>query len=248
MTSTRAPRARNSAVSKAQKAGQGSRTVWIVSAVGLVVVLAGILAVALAQEDTPSETRGAQVAAVEISGSQLPPLPQGAPSQAIGMTAPEVTGEALGGGAIDITNDGTPKVIGFFTHWCPACQAEVPIVSSWANSGGLPDDVDFVAVNTGVNPGNVNYPPTAWYDREDWTVPTLLDSSRNEVATAFGLSAYPFWVVVDAEGVVVEQLSGQLGIEQIETLIDRARTGGGGAEVEGGRSTDADADTDGGAE
>ncbi|MGY6499299.1 MAG: TlpA family protein disulfide reductase [Acidimicrobiales bacterium] len=244
MTSTRAPRSRNSAVAKAQKAGQGSRTVWIVAAVGLVVVLSGILAFALSQEESPGEVRASQVGTVDISGSILPPLPQGAPSQAIGMAAPEVTGEALDGGSFDIANDGTPKVIGFFTHWCPACQAEVPVVSSWAAGGGLPDDVDFIAVNTGVNPGNVNYPPSAWYERENWTIPTLLDSSRNEVATAFGLSAYPFWVVVDADGVVVDQLSGQLGIDQIETLIEMARRGGEGTGVEGGDATDADAEVE----
>jgi thiol-disulfide isomerase/thioredoxin len=128
---------------------------------------------------------------------------------------------------MSISDDGRPKVVAFFTHWCPACRAEVPVVSEWWNDGGAPDDVDFVAVNTGVNPGSPNYPPSAWYEREDWDVPTLLDDSANSAANAFGLSAYPYWVVVDADGLVVTQRSGQLGVAEILALIDQARAGAG---------------------
>ena len=206
MSSTRAPRARSSAVAQAQKASKGSQTVWIVVGVIVVIGLAAILAVALAQEDTSSAS-GPQVAEVTVSG-ELPILPPDGVSQAVGMAAPEVTGTALGGGEMSITNDGTPRIIGFFTHWCPACRAEVPVVSSWYNDGGAPDDVEIVAVSTGVNPQGVNYPPSRWFDREDWAIPTMLDSSVSEVANAFGLSAYPYWVAVDAEGKVVDQLTG----------------------------------------
>jgi thiol-disulfide isomerase/thioredoxin len=227
MSPTRAPRARSSAVAKAQAAGGSSRRLWIILTVVLVVGFAAVLAVALSQEETASEIRGNQTADVTISGNPLPLLPQGAPSDAIGMPAPELSGTSLTGGSMEIGNDGRPKVIGFFTHWCPACQAEVPVVSSWWNDGNAPDDVDFVAVNTGVTPTSPNYPPSAWYERENWAVPTLLDDAGSSAAAAFGLSAYPYWVVVDAEGNVVDQLTGQLSVPEIEQLIDRARSGAG---------------------
>jgi thiol-disulfide isomerase/thioredoxin len=226
MTSTRAPRARSSSVTKAARAGESSRKVWIIVAVVLVVAFAGIMAVALAQEDT-SSARGDQTAEVTVTGDPLPLLPQGAPSAAVGLPAPELSGTSLTGDPMAIGNDGRPKVIGFFTHWCPACQAEVPVVSEWWNSGGVPDDVDFVAVNTGVDPSRVNYPPSAWFEREDWDVPTLLDDRASTAALHFGLSAYPYWVVVDGDGVVVDQLSGQLGVAEIMALMDRARAGAG---------------------
>lgn len=225
MTSTRAPRARNTAVAKAAKAGESSRKVWIVVAVVLVVGFAAVMAIALAQEDSSSSARGEQTAEVTVSGDPLPLLPQGAPSAAIGLPAPTLSGTSLTGEAMTIGDEGRPKVIAFFTHWCPACQAEVPVVSEWWNSGGVPDDVDLVAVNTGVDPSRVNYPPSAWYDREDWGVPTLLDDRASTAALNFGLSAYPYWVVVDADGLVVDQLSGQLGVDEILGLMDRARAG-----------------------
>ncbi len=222
MSSPRAPRARSSAVAQAQRANKSSQTVWIVVGVVIVIGLAAILAVALAQEENTSSAP--QVGEVTVTGA-VPELPPDGVSQAVGMPAPEVTGTALGGGEISITNDGTPRVIGFFTHWCPACRAEVPVVSSWYNDGGAPDDVEFVAVSTGVNPQGVNYPPTRWFERENWEVPTLLDSSTNSVATAFGLSAYPYWVVVDGDGNVVTQTTGQLTIDEVNGLMEQARQG-----------------------
>lgn len=223
MPSTRAPRARSSAVAQAQKANKGSQTVWIVVGVIIVIGLAAIVAVALAQEDS-SSTAGPQTAEVTITGA-LPPLPPDGVSQAVGLDAPEVEGTSFDGSPISITNDGKPRVIGFFAHWCPACRQEVPMVSEWYNNGGAPDDVDFMAVSTAVNPQGVNYPPSRWFEGEDWTVPTMRDNATSSVGTAFGLSAYPYWVVIDAEGKVVDQLTGILGVDEINGLMERARQG-----------------------
>jgi thiol-disulfide isomerase/thioredoxin len=225
MTSTRAPRPRSAAVAKAQRAGDGSKKVWIIAAAVLVVALAGVMAFALAGEETASDVRANQTADVEISGDPIPQLAEGQRSAQISEPAPEVSGTALGGGSMSIENDGTPKVISFMTHWCPNCQAEVPIVAEWWNAGNAPDDVDFLNVNTGVNPARPNYPPTEWYEREDWEVPTLLDDAAGSVANAFGLSAYPFWVVIDGDGNVIYQQSGQIGVAELEGLIDIARNG-----------------------
>lgn len=222
MTPPRAPRARTSSVARAQQAGNGSRTVWIVVGGVIIVGLAAILAVALAQEDTSSSS-GEQTADIEITGDPLPALPQEGPSQALGLTAPELSGTDLDGEPMSITNDGTPKVIGFFAHWCQFCQAEVPEVSEWYNDGGAPDDVEFVAVNTAVDRTRGNYPPARWYEREEWSVPTLLDNNASIAGLAYGVSGYPFWVAVDANGEVVAQRSGRIGVDQLEALMDLAR-------------------------
>src|SRR5690606_17066224 len=66
MSTPATPRARNAAVAKAAKAGQGSRNVWIIAAVVAVVVFAGIIAVALSQE---SDGGGSdQTAEVTVTG------------------------------------------------------------------------------------------------------------------------------------------------------------------------------------
>lgn len=226
MPSTRAPRSRSTSVAKAAQAGEGSKKVWIIAAVVLVVALAGVMAVALAGEDSASDVRSGQTAAVEVDGDRLPQMAQGERTNVIDQEAPEVSGTSLTGEPMSITNDGTPKVISFMTHWCPNCQAEVPIVSQWWNDGNAPDDVDFLAVNTGVDPLRGNYPPTDWYQSENWEVPTLLDDAASTAANAFGLTAYPFWVVIDGDGNAIFQQSGQIGIPELEGLIEMARNGG----------------------
>jgi hypothetical protein len=54
-------------------------------------------------------------------------------------------------------------------------------------------------------------------------VPTLADSDDKQAADAFGLSAFPFFVAVDASGEVVARTSGELTTEQFADLLDRAR-------------------------
>ncbi|MFP4511663.1 MAG: TlpA family protein disulfide reductase [Acidimicrobiales bacterium] len=223
MPSTRAPRSRSAAVAKAANAGDGSKKIWIIAAVVLVVGLAAVMAVALAGEETASEVRANQTAEVTVTGDPVPTADsdEAAPT---GVSTPELSGTSLDGDPMTIDHDGVPKVIGFFTHWCPHCQAEVPEVSEWYNAGDAPDDVDVVAVSTAVNPTSDNYPPSEWFEREDWEVPTLLDDDASSAANAFGLSGYPYWVAVDAEGDLVAQRSGRIGIEELERLIDQART------------------------
>lgn len=225
MPSTRAPRARSSAVNKAAKAGDGSKKIWIIAGVVVVIAFAGVMAIALAGEETASDVHENQIADVTVDGDSVPVANPDDPTAAAGTPAPELSGTSLTGEPMTIANDGTPRVIGFFTHWCQFCQAEVPEVSDWWNAGNAPDDVEVVAVNTSVQRTSGNYPPTDWYEREDWNVPTLLDDGVDSASSAYGLSGYPYWVVVDTEGQVLYQRSGQIGISELERLIDLARTG-----------------------
>lgn len=224
MPSTRAPRTRSSAVAKAANAGDGSKKIWIIAAVVLVVGLAGVMAVALAGEETASEVRAGQTADVTITGDRVPPAdPDG--TTATGISTPELSGTSLDGDPMAIEHDGVPKVIGFFTHWCPHCQAEVPEVSEWYNADNAPDDVELVAVSTAVDSTRGNYPPSDWFEREDWEIPTLLDDAASSGANAFGLTGYPYWVAVDADGDLAARRSGRIGVEELEGLIDQARAG-----------------------
>src|SRR5699024_5507678 len=112
--------------------------------------------------------------------------------------APTVSGSAFDGSSVKIAADGRPKVVIFLAHWCPHCQAEVPVVQAWINAKGMPDGVDLVTVATGIDPKAPNYPPDAWLAREGWTVPVIVDST-NTVAQAYGLSAYPFGTFIGSD-------------------------------------------------
>ena len=109
---------------------------------------------------------------------------------AIGRPAPQVHGFDFDGTPVAITADGRPKVAIFLAHWCPHCQAEVPLIQSWIEAGGVPDGVDLVSIATGIDSAAPNYPPDAWLEREGWTVPVIADPT-NSVATRLWADPLP---------------------------------------------------------
>lgn len=195
--------------------------------VGLVVIVAviAIVASSMSSDEETASTEGLQeVAPVAVSGEPLPPTPEGGQDPAVGTTAPELEGEAFDGSAIEITDDGRPKVLVFLAHWCPHCQAEVPRLVDWFEDNGVPDDVDIYGIATGTSEERPNFPPSSWLDREGWERPTLADSQEGTAADAFGLSAFPFFVALDGDHQVVARGSGELSIEDWEALLDAARS------------------------
>jgi thiol-disulfide isomerase/thioredoxin len=144
---------------------------------------------------------------------------------------PEIGGNSLtmyaAGGLdpVEITDDGRAKIILFLAHWCPHCQAEVPIVQSWVNAGSLPVDVDLYAVATSIDRMRPNYPPSKWLEDEGWTEPILVDDELTSVARAYGLNAFPYWVLVAADGTVWGRLSGRLGVTELDQLTGSLREG-----------------------
>ena len=200
-----------------------SRQRWLLPAIAVgVIVLAAVAAIVLVNgsgggsstlpSDLPSASAPAADAPV-ISGGSLPQFqaPDGDP--AIGMTIPEVT--APGG---QIALNGKAKVLLFLAHWCPHCQAEVPVVQSWVNGGNLPADVELVSVSTAIDPNRPNYPPDAWLEGEGWTAPVITDETGT-VAGAYGLAAFPFWVFVNADGTVAGRLTGELTTDQLDQIV-----------------------------
>ena len=197
-------------------------------AIGVVAVLA-VVAIFLTGGDDEVTTDAVQEQGpVEVGGSALPPYPevQGfvAPAEqdpAVGQTPPTLTGEGFDGGRVVIDPaDGTAKVVVFLAHWCPHCQAEVPVLQGWIDDGNLPEDVEVYAVSTAVTEARPNFPPSEWLEREGWTSPVLLDDPDQSAAAAWGLRSFPYLVFVDADGKVTRRASGELPADQFAALVD----------------------------
>jgi thiol-disulfide isomerase/thioredoxin len=140
------------------------------------------------------------------------------------MPAPEVRGSSFDGAPVAIAHDGRPKVVLFVAHWCPHCQREVALIQDWVDSGAVPEGVDLISVATSIDPARPNYPPDAWFQREGWTVPVIVDPT-NSVANAYGLPAFPYWVFIGPDGTIRARAIGELPIVNLETVI-RGLTGG----------------------
>ena len=211
---------REAARARERSSGPGR---WVVPAlvVGVLVLAAGAAILLSGGEpggssDRPSAGASAPVGGGEapvIEGAALPALLNPTNDAAVGMTIPTVTAP---GGSIAL--DGRPKVLLFLAHWCPHCQAEVPVVQAWLDAGGLPEGVDLISVSTSIDPSRPNYPPEDWLAREGWTPPTIVDPT-GAVADAYGLAAFPFWVFVGDDGTVRSRMTGELSINDLESVI-----------------------------
>lgn len=155
-----------------------------------------------------------------VAGDSLLLFSSGAADPAVGQPAPTVEGADFEGNPVAITDDGRAKIVIFLAHWCPFCQAEVPIVQRWVDAGSLPAEIDLYAVSTSMDSLRTNYPPSRWLDNEGWSSPVIVDDQAASTARAFGLNAFPYWVFIASDGTVWGRMSGQI---PVATLDDIAR-------------------------
>ena len=202
----------------------------------LIVVVAVVLvgAVAISQlggDDSNDQPSGrgsvAEVQPVTVSGEPLTPFPgNGADDPSIGATAPVIDGKSFDGtpesvgGAI-----GRPSLVVFVAHWCPHCRAEVPRLVEWRADGTIPEDIDLVAVSTGVQSDLPNYPPSAWLEQEGWPGRVMTDDADGTAAGYYGLPSYPYFVALDAQGRVVTRATGELDQQAIEDVVSQLQAG-----------------------
>ena len=142
----------------------------------------------------------------------------------IGYLAPSFKAQLNDGSELVTVDpaDGTVRLIGFFAHWCPHCQREVPRVSKWLEENGVPTEIEILAVSTAVREGTPNYPPSEWFNKERWPTDIFVDNQDNDLAAAYGLAGFPYWVLIDATGRVVHRSSGELTEEQFGYLVELA--------------------------
>ena len=199
----------------------------------LVLIGAGVLvlAVVVALTTTGGGTNSGErfdVANYEdpgVNGDGLPELTDPANDPARGTPAPSVAGVDFDHQPVNVQPDQDgPLILIFLAHWCPHCQREVPVIQDAVEAGEVPQGVRLVAVATGIDENAPNYPPNLWLEGEEWNVPTIVDT-QGEVAEAFGLSGYPYWVVIDAAGDVQARFSGALGADGLARLLADVASG-----------------------
>ena len=198
--------------------------------VAAVTVLGGVAVLSTILGGDEAVDGGSQNQPVEVEGVALPAFPEQGEDPAVGTVAPTIVGRDFGGDRVEVGpggSDGVPQAIWFVAHWCPHCQAEVPVIVELARAGSIPEGVSVVAVSTSVDASAPNYPPSAWLEREGWPYPVLTDDERGTAAQAYGVAGFPFLVVVDADGTVLARTSGELGADGIVALLERAVTDAG---------------------
>ncbi|MFM8969820.1 MAG: TlpA family protein disulfide reductase [Actinomycetota bacterium] len=186
-------------------------------AVGVVAVLAaifGVVAFTASSDDDASVEGASEFQNVVVTGEALPEFGKGETDPAIGMTAPVLEGFGFLGNEVT-TTPGNPMLLVFLAHWCPHCQAEVPVLVKWSQSGLVPDGLDVIAITTGTDDGAPNFPPSVWLANEKWPElwPVLVDNKDQTAGNAFGLAGYPYMTLIGADGKVLWRNSGEISAE-----------------------------------
>ncbi len=232
-------------VAAAQRSGSSSTTTWwIVGGVAVVIVIALVAAIASTSKSSASSGTGAgaagtvvpvpaiSVGEVTVTGTPVgtpAPTATGTPASSIGKPVPQISGQQFDGTKLTIPAAGTPKVVMFVAHWCPHCQKEVPELSKHWAEVGLPSGVDLYAVATSTSESKPNFPPGQWLRDENWPVKTIADDTKGSAANAYGVTGFPYFVAVDAQGNIALTMSGEITLAQFQQLVDAAKTGTAGA-------------------
>jgi thiol-disulfide isomerase/thioredoxin len=219
-----------------------NRTAIIV--VGAIVLVLGLAGLAIALSGGDDESSGGVVAPDETtevtaggevqenrpvtlsSGAPLPQLERdGAADAGIGMATPVVDGATFDGEAITVggPTDG-PTLYVYLAHWCPHCNDEIPELIELRNRDGIPEGMNVVAVSTGVDNTGPNYPPSEWLVDKNWPTdwPVMADSAASEAFAFNGGGGFPYLMVVDADGTLLDRASGAKSAEDLAVFIQGA--------------------------
>lgn len=232
--------ARRKAQAKAARSGEGGNKMMLWIALGVVVLLGGGIAYFATKDDgasADSETTVSSSASsfpdsqpVTITGEPLVAYASGGADLAIGLPAPELEGLDFRGQAVNVTPDDGAYMLVFLAHWCPHCNAEVPVLIDWRNSGAVPNDLDVIGVATAVAKDAENYPPSSWFSNKGWPWPVLVDEADGEgaagkAAQAYGASGWPYFVIVGDDGLVKARVSGRIEAADLQSIVDEALAG-----------------------
>jgi thiol-disulfide isomerase/thioredoxin len=220
---------RQRASDAAQRMHRNRIILW--SGVAVIAVIAIVVALVAGSSNSDADATKWETAPVKVSGTPLPEYDSSrSPDPAVGETIPTLEGKSIyDGSSITIGPNGgggnKPQMIIFVAHWCPHCQAEVPRLVALAKQGVF-DGVDLSAVATATSSQAVNYPPSKWLqDDAKWPFPVMADSPNGTASTAYGLTAFPYLVLVNPDGTVAGRATGELPPDQVKANIDALKEG-----------------------
>ncbi|MDZ7676856.1 MAG: TlpA disulfide reductase family protein [Acidimicrobiales bacterium] len=194
--------------------------VLVIAAIAVFVTAGGDDGEDVTSADTSSESSPYGI--VTVQGEALPPAPDGGVDPAVGTVAPTIISERVEGQVrVDPGEEDQPVMLVFLAHWCPHCQRELPRLVELQEQGAF-DGIRTVAVLTSTTDERDNFPPSAWLDDEGWTGDRLFDDEDSTAGAAYGLSSFPMMAFLDADGEVVQRLSGEQDPATIEAAIAEA--------------------------
>ncbi len=107
---------------------------------------------------------------------------------------------------------GRPMVVNFWFSACPPCKREMPAIEEAHLRFG--QTVSFVGVNPVDSEKRMND-----FASEIGVTYTLLSDPDSELLVANGIAAFPTTLFIDANGVVTDQISGEVTLDMLTEAI-----------------------------
>lgn len=177
-----------------------NKIVWLVVAVGLVVLVVGV-ALAGSLGNDP------KVVSSALIDKPAPPI---------------VVDELLGAGEVQLSDHlGDVVVINFWASWCTGCRAEHAALNA-AAAEYANFDVTFLAVNTQDEQGQA----ISYLDRYGLSSETVYGIDHGSgAAFSYGVAGLPETFFVDRSGMVVGKVIGPVTYDLLTATIDRVLLG-----------------------
>ncbi len=135
-------------------------------------------------------------------------------SPLIGKPAPAFTLTDLDGRVVGLEGlKGKPVVINFWSTWCPPCIVEHPVLLAGARR--YAGQVEFLGVIYQDKPELIR---SFMQQRGSWG-PALIDPEV-EVAIAYGVYGAPETFFIDAQGIIVEKITGPVDPETLVRIVE----------------------------
>jgi cytochrome c biogenesis protein CcmG, thiol:disulfide interchange protein DsbE len=207
-----------------------NRNIIIAAVVAVVVVVAAVIAIVVSGGDDDSSSNNTtpdgvvlkETQSVDIDGDSLDPLDTPENDTTIGLTPPSLQGSSFDGTPVNVKpgETGRATMVVFLAHWCPHCNAEIPILIEWKNSGGVPGNLDVIGVSTAVFDDRDNYPPSKWISDTKFPWPVMADNENSDAAIAYGVAGFPSFVLIDDAGAVMYRADGQKSLAELTAIMN----------------------------
>lgn len=143
----------------------------------------------------------------------------------VGTPAPDFDLPTLDGGRLRLADyAGRPVILYFWTSWCTICKHEMPLLVEYHNTSAGP--VPIVSICSGRTEGaaqeivdELEIPFLVGYD-DDKVIAKQYQPQEEGVARQ--ITAFPFAVVIDADGTVIYALAGRfVTLDGLLRTLDR---------------------------
>ena len=144
------------------------------------------------------------------------PYPTIATNNAVaGMSLPTASLLTLDGKKIDSSElIGKPLILNFWYSTCEPCRREMPVLAASADTHSA--TVRFV----GINMNDSIETATAFAEKYNVLYDIMFDSSGSFISD-LGVATAPMTLFVDAQGIIVDQVAGEITADKLESLITK---------------------------